>query len=326
MENNNEIAITELPQELVTLQSTFKTQIDSSDILQKFAPFFYELANIKKDYSEIKSFDNPDQDDCLKANEIRKRIVKVRTSSERLKDETGKDYHVIHKMITSANTLINTACKMDESTLEKVAKYAEIQEQKRLADLLVERTALLIPYGFNPDDAIGLEKMSDDIWNVFLSGAKKSHEDRIEAAAKIEAERIETARIEAERIESNRIENERLKKELEEQQAKADAERKEAERLAAIAKAESDAKLKAEQDAKAKLEAELKAKADAERKEAERLASELKQKLEAEKKAAKAPDKEKLKVWIDSFVFPHASPVDSIEANKIATDIIEKRN
>ncbi len=354
MENKTEIAA--LPQELINLQSTFKTQIDSSDILQQFAPFFYELAKIKKDYSEIKSFDNPDSEDSLKANEIRKRIVKVRTSSERLKDETGKDYHTVHKMITSANTLINTACKMDESTLEKVVKHVEIQEENRLKQLLIERTEILVPYGFNPDDIIGLEKMTEDVFAMFLAGAKKSHEDRVAA----EKQKHEDELLAKQEAEKNRLENERLKKE---QQEKDLIRKKRNDELRpyivfirdynavldmdeqTYAKELADIKIAAEQqwqdDARRReienekmleaeqLAAKLKAKEDAEAAEIKRKALEEKRITDEKLAAAKAPDKEKLMSLILSLTKSidekmNDMELTSDEAKKINLEIIAK--
>ena len=284
MENKNEIAVIELPVELQKIQETMslKTSIDSTDILSQFASFFYELAEIKRDFEKI-NFNNPSEIDSQIADTLRKKIVKIRTSSDKRKDELASDYVLVHKMITSSNTVLNTACKMDESKLNEVAKFIEIQEKKRLNLLLEQRTELLTPFGFGVDDVKGLEKMSDEVWNAFLTGAKKSYSDRIEAEQKAEADRIEKERADAEDREKQRLENERLK---------AEADKREA---------ENKAKLKAEQDSKAKIEAELKAIADDIIKaETERKQAEEKAKKEAEK-LAKAPIKKQLAIWVESF-------------------------
>lgn len=318
-----EISKQELPQELVQLQESIslKTNIDSSDILKNFSRFFHEMASIKKSYGMITSWEKPTDDDCKAASVIRKRIVKVRTASEKLKDELGRDYHTVHKMITSANTLISSACKLDEENLVKVEKFAELKEKARLEELKRIRTEAILPYGFNTDDGVGLEKMSEDVWDTFLSGIKKKHEDRLAAEKKEQKEKDEFERkrkLHYDRKDqiapywnfipedqkgndlSNYSEEEfyamadHLKNKKKIFDEDAEKQRQENERLRKQ-KAESDAKLNAEREAREKSERELKAKQDEEKRvQAEKEAAE-KKRIAEEKKAAKAPDKEKLK-------------------------------
>jgi len=205
-----------------------------------------------------------------------------------------------------------------ENQLLNAEKHFENLEKERLLVIHNERVAQLTPFNYEIG-TIDFSAMDDNMFNAILTGAKKNHEDRIEADKKAEAERLEAIRLEEERqrlqveeLEKLRIENEAKEKQLaierqaaEEEakrlKAKADAELAEQKRLADIeAKKQADiiAKQKAEAD---KLAAELKAKADAELKEKQRLEAEAKAKIEAEKKAAKAPVKEKLSVWINSL-------------------------
>lgn len=235
---------TQLPMELQEIQKTIalKTNIDSTDILSNFAPFFYELAEIKKHYSAI-NFENPNPDDAESADILRKKIAKVRIASEKTKDELSKEYVLVHKMITSANTVLNAACKLDENNLNNVVKHLEIQEQKRLAQLLIERRELLTPYGFNADDVNGLEKMSDDIWNAFLMGAKKQHDDRIEADKKAESDRLEKEKEEEEKMQFVLKENEKLREQAKAAEAKAAEEKKRVAEEKKAAKAPDKTKL-----------------------------------------------------------------------------------
>jgi hypothetical protein len=200
------------------------------------------------------------------------------------------------------------------------AEQKELRTQKRINE--VSKYAEI--------NRIEFENMSEDIFDSFLSGLKANYEAKIEAEKKAEAERIEAARLESERIEKQRIENERLKAEAEKREKEIEAERKANEqKLAeerAKAKAEADrieAENKAEQEKmnaflaeqkrkselqleearkeKERLEKEIQAKKDAELKaENERKEAELKAKAEAEKNA-KAPIKQRLNVWVDSF-------------------------
>lgn len=139
------------------------------------------------------------------------------------------------------------------------------------------------------------EHMSDEAFEIFVSGIETKYNEAKEAEKAAEVARIAKAKAEAEEQERIRKENERLKAEAEKakKQAIAEAEKREkAEKIRqekeAAERAEREekerkereayeAKLKAERDAKAKMEAELKAKAEAE--------AEAKKQAEAAKQA-----------------------------------------
>jgi hypothetical protein len=302
---NNQLQVIELPTELMELKKSteLKTAINVDDILFQFAPFFKQISEVKKDIEKV-NFENPTELDMSIADTIRKKLVKIRTASEREKTEMNKDYILVQKIVTGANNMVSSICKLDENKLDEVAKFLQIKEAKRLAELLEERTQILSEYGFTKDDCLGMEKLNNEMWDTFLLGVKKNHADKIEAEKLAEEKRLESIRLEAEEKEKQRLEMERLRKENEEKELQLKAEKKRAEKEAA----------------------ELKAKADAELKEKQRIEAENRAKIEAKKKAAKAPDKQKLTQWVDSFVFPHCLPLESLESNEVAKLIIEKRN
>jgi trichohyalin len=139
-----------------------------------------------------------------------------------------------------------------------------------------------------------------------------------DAREKILAE--ERAKAEEER---KAIEAEARRKQME-IEAKAKAEREAIERAAAEERARQEAILKAEQEAKEKIEAELKAKIEAEQRlKAEQEAIE-KARIAAEKKAAKAPIKEQLNNWIQSFQLPPLTKFKDEDANNKANTITLK--
>jgi len=163
-----------------------------------------------------------------------------------------------------------------------------------------------------------------------------AYEANIETERKAEAERL--AAIEAERLEQIRIkeENSRLKaeadkkeKELAAERAKAEADRKaieekaqkEREEANEILKAEQEkARIEAEKAAKEKeaLEAELKAKKQAEAEAIAKRNAEILEEEKAKEIASKAPRKEKLTKWVESFEIP------TFENDEKANDILSK--
>ncbi len=159
-------------------------------------------------------------------------------------------------------------------------------ERERIQNLHNDRFKILVEFwNFIEDKNANFGILSQEEFDYFLASKKTQKEEYDK-----EQERV-------------RIENEKLKKEAEEKEKKLKKEREEIEEKIRKDKEEQDAILKAEQEAKSKLEAELKAKKDAEEKsESDRLKKELEEKLEAER-LAKAPVKQQLSHWIDSFTY-----------------------
>jgi len=183
---------------------------------------------------------------------------------------------------------------------EKQADIERIAKEKAIA-LHNERKEKILPFwNFIPADkrAMDFSTLTEEEWNERFDYSVKEKE-------KYDAEQKKIA-----------DENERLKKEAEEREAKAEAERKEQAEIDRKKQEETN-RLIAEEKAKSEaLEAELKAKKDEE----ERLKKEQQDKLEAEerqrKQAEKAPVKDKMKLWVDSFALPEISV-----QNEITTEI-----
>ena len=207
-----------------------------------------------------------------------------------------------------------------EEKLFSAEKHFENLEKERLNQVRIERENLIAPFGYD-FSKVDLSGMDEKMFEMILTGAKKTHEDKLAAEKLAEEQRLEAIRIEVEEKEKQRLEMERLKAENEAKEKQLQAEKAKADAELAKQKAESDAKLKAEQEAKAKLEAELKAKADAELKEKQRVEAELKAKQLTELKASKAPKKEKLNVWISSLNL--VSPAN-LENDETVLEISEK--
>lgn len=328
---------------------------DSEVIKQSYLPYFEQLAKIKEESQKI-NFENPTALDEKIARELRLRTVKVRTGSKDLKDERKKIHMLRANVEQDAWNLIKSGCELEEENFYQVEKKRELAEKRRKELLAIERNELLAPYAeFVDTKYMNLGEMDEEKFQNLLKGAELQLKQKEVEAQRIAEEEAERKRLEAERIEAQRIENERLKKEAEEkqkaldeerkkaeeerlkQQAILEAERKKADEILQAEKAKQQAILdterkKSEEEAKKqadiiakqkaendKIQAELKAKKDAEIAEQKRVESEA-------KKALKAPDKEKLKSWVDSFVFPPCLKLESVEASEICKLVIEKRN
>jgi len=267
---------------------------------------------------------------------------KARLSAEKIFDSKRNEvqnlkaeFDLEDKLWLKAKQVMQLKFKAIEEKAEWKANFAKRYEAEQKELRTQQRILSVSKYA--EINRIEFENMSDESFGSFINGLKSTHESKIEAERIAEELRVSKAKAEAERIEAQRVENERLKKEAEERErqiseerrlAKIEADKQEAIRLAerkAIEekqvkeRAEHEAKLKAERIERERVEAELKAKRDSEikaenaRLEAERLA-----KIEADK-LAKAPIKNQLNLWVDSFTYG-IPPTDN-EATKL---IIEK--
>lgn len=320
----------------------------AADIAKQFQPMLDKMVELEKEYNEVIALPIEDQSTAIKAKTLRLKYVKVRTGTAAV-HKAQKDFYLAGgRYIDGWKNAQLFASQGIEEKLESIEKHAENLERERIAKIQSERESELLKYEVENVSSLALGLMSEDIWSNFLTGTKTNFEAKKAAELKAEQDRIAKEKAESEERERIRIENEKLKAEAEarekaiaEERAKVEAERKaleekveaekkaaeeiarkEREAIEAKLKAETEAREKVEREAKLKAEVEAKAKREAEEKEL----AELKAKQESERLAKLAPDKDKLNAWIGSFVFPYCESLESIGANKIAADIIEKRN
>lgn len=333
MENTTIITLPIEVSELANKVSANK-QNEVQTVLQQI---FTGTSDWEKQVEAIEVKDVNDKMSIGLADAARKNAKTARLNAEKIFDakreevqQLKSEFDLEDKLWLKAKQVMQLKFKAIEEKAEWKANFVkrfeaeqkELRTQKRINE--VAKFAEL--------NRIEFEHMSDESFESFLSGLKSTRDAKIEAERKAEEERIAKEKADAEARENQRLENERLKAEAEKREKEIEAERKANEqKLAeerAKAKAELDrieaenkAKLKAEADAKVKIEAELQAKKDAEAKaERERLASEAAAKKEADK-LAKAPIKQKLNIWVDSFEI-NRTWIES--DNLVAKDIIAK--
>jgi len=249
---------------------------------------------------------------CAKANDLRKKLVKVRTGIAKIhtaEKAVALSYGRFVDALKNKHTLSVTQM---EDKLKEIVDYYDNLEKERIEKLTTSREVELMPYLDFELIPSNLGEMESQVFENYFNGVRLAHKAKIEAEAKAEAERLaliekerlekieqekERKRIEAENLKLKREAEERERKILEEklaEQKKAEAERLERERLAEIErkkqaaileaqKKEAARKARIEAEKQAKIQAELEAKAEAERKEKERIEAELKAKAEAER-------------------------------------------
>lgn len=289
-------------------------------------------------FNEVILLDIEDVNTSKQARELRLKIQKNRTQGINKWHKEAKDMFLRGGQFVDAIKRFESSVNESmESRLEEIEKYAEIKEQKRIAELKEKRIKELELYSEFVPFGIDLGTLSDDEFTKLFNGAKLQYEAKIEAERKAEEERKrleEIQKLHHERKDKlldvwqfieNKNQNfgelsasefsqlldfakkDKLNYEKEQERIKLENERLEKERK------ESERKLAEEREKQAKLEAELKAKKEAEEK-AKKEAEAEKQRLEKEaEERAKAPIKKQMLYWIDSFDIPETS----IENHKV---------
>lgn len=269
----------------------------AEQIKATFEPMAEMLAEFEARYNKLMSIplEEITVDLTKEYKRLRLDVGRVRIDTGKAKDKAKEYLKLEDKAIMGIHNILVWAVKEKEDNLKERENYFEIQEQKRLEELQLERAEKLAPYVEDAHER-DLAKFADDEFEALLAMKKKEQEDRIAAEKKAEEERIAKEKAEAEERERIRKENEQLRKEAEERekkakieaekrakeererQAKAEAERKERDEKERKEREAYEAKLKAERDEKERMQRELEAKAEAERKAKE----EEKARIEAE--------------------------------------------
>lgn len=295
----------------------------ANELLSNLPQIIEERKTLEEQFNEIVRLDIEDAETSKKAKQLRLLIQKNRTQGINVWHKTTKDYFLKGGQFVDAIKRKEIAInERMENDLEQIEKHSEIKEAKRLDELEAKRKEILTPFAEFVAFGINIRLLTDEDFEKVVNGAKMQFEANQQELARIEEERIAKEKAEEEAREQQRLENLRLKaeaeareKQLAEERAKAEAERKaieekarkereEAERLAQIEREKQQAIIKAEQEKARKIAEELEQKRLAEEKaKKEELARLEAEKKEAEK-LAKAPIKNQLSVWVNSFELP----------------------
>jgi myosin heavy subunit len=310
---------------------------------QAFADIMERAKIAVQDGKSIAVTDPADLRGMEKARKARLAIRAIRIEADKAHKELKADILRAGRAIDGMKNIVLQITEPEEKRLEDCEKLAERIQAQRDKDLQESRESELLELGENPILHGSLYPLSAEMWTHKINGIKAMIQAKKEAEEKARAEAEAKAKAEREEQERIRAENERLRKEAEEKEAQLKAEReaaekarREAEELARKEREAIEAKAKAEREAAekkakeeadklreaARAEAEARAKIEAERR-AELAKQEAEKKAEADRlaKAAKAPDAEKLQLYLLSFAALELPALTSPEGKQMAADI-----
>jgi len=315
-----ETGLVVLPQEVTVLAEKVASE-KREEVNTLLNQLFSGTENWKQQIAAINVKDHTDKMAMSIADTARLSVKKARLEAEKLfdakRDEVQRlksEFDLEDKLWLKSKQIMQEMFKSMEQELEykaNTAKRYEIEQKEKRTQERLEKVIV-----FNPTvSRFDVENLSDEMFNIFLAGLEKEHNDRIEAEQKAEAERLKKELID--KLHFERKEKaipyynywsefektlnfgeqsegdfnafmQRLEKAKADYIAEQEKQRKENERLKAEAEAKQkeidSANAKAEQERK---EAELKAQKEREEAAAEKakLEAELKAKKDAEERA-----------------------------------------
>ncbi len=138
----------------------------------------------------LAEMDIKEKETSKKARELRLKIQKNRTQGINQWHKTAKDFFLKGGQFVDAIKKLEVSVNEQmESKLEEIEKYAEIQEQKRIAELKEKRIKELELYSEFVPFGIDLGILSDEEYIKVFNGSKLQFEAKKEAERKAEEER-----------------------------------------------------------------------------------------------------------------------------------------
>lgn len=308
-----------LPQEVEQIAQNVSVE-KRTEVQNVLNHVFNGVSKMREQLDTVNVADHNDKVGMKLANTIRLEVRQVRLEAEKTFDAKRAEVQQAMLSFKTEDALWLKAKQTMQILTKEIEENARWKEEtaKRFEaeqkELKIQQRILKISKYAPELDRSNFEAMSDEAFDLFYNGVEKQYNEKIEAERKAEEERIAKEKAEAEERERIRLENVRLKaeaeakeKQLQEERAKAEAERKILEEQAKKEREEMERKA---QEERAKQEAILKAEKEARQKlEAEKLAEEQ-AKLQAKKEAGKlekAPVKQQLSSWVNSFELPNTS-------------------
>jgi len=299
----------------------------AATLLASFAPYRGEIETALTEARGIT--DDTDVEQRKKARECRLTLKRIRVNVENTRKTSKEDAVRYGKAVDGMANVLKFLCEPEEKRLEAIEEAEQRRELERIASMVADRRDRILKEGGNPF-LYSLETMSDEDFGVVYNGLVLARHAREEIAIKAEAARVAKEKADAEAREAQRIENERLKKEAADREAASKIEREKAEAVQRemVAKLNEERKAReaaeaatraAKQAAELELAKEREAAAKkqaaaeetlrqkrmalakvAKEEQAAKVAAEKAEKAAAAK-AARAPDKQKLLVWLGKF-------------------------
>lgn len=230
------------------LESSLIEKSKTDYIVEKFSEFTSVAIEWNEKANAIIVTDESQVDLMKQAREgrllLKAKRIEIEKTRKSLKEQSLNEGRLIDSIAKTLTALVEPA----EKHLELQERFAEIQDQKRKAELKAKRYELILPYAEVIDpETLNLGLITEEAFNGILKYAKDTLQAKLETERLAKIEQEEKAKAEAEEKEKLRLENEKLKAEALEHSKAVMQKQKEARELKAKAdeiEAKKDAELK----------------------------------------------------------------------------------
>lgn len=202
-------------QEITKLAENSLIEKSKSDyIIEKFSEFTTIATEWSEKANAILVTDENQKDLMLQAREgrllLKAKRIEIEKTRKSLKEQSLNEGRLIDSIAKSLTALVEPA----EKHLELQERFAEIQDQKRKAELKAKRYELMLPYSEVLDpQTLQLDIITEEAFLGILNYAKITLQTKLESERLAKIEQEQKAKAEAEEKENLRLENEKLKAE-----------------------------------------------------------------------------------------------------------------
>lgn len=180
--------------ELVVLKTPELSAVSESraaKIRETFEPMVKMLNEFEEAYNELITLcqDGVTDELARRAKRLRLDVAQVRINTEKLRKQEKEESLREGKAIDGVSNLLKWAVTEKENNLLEIEEFKQRQEAEAKRKLQQDRAELLHPYVETAYE-MDLAGMTEDVFEIYLAGKKKEHEDRLEAERLAEEERI----------------------------------------------------------------------------------------------------------------------------------------
>ena len=177
----------------VALEGTALPKAKAQLILDQFQTMFSRAAEYETKASAIQVTDASQTDLMKQAREVRLELKQIRVNTENRRKDLKQQSLMEGKAIDGMANIIKALVIPLEAHLQQQEDFIKIQEAERIAQLTEDRKKALEPYG-RQDTVTNLGSMSDEAFNLLLTGVKQQHLEEQERIAREKAEKEEADR------------------------------------------------------------------------------------------------------------------------------------
>lgn len=202
-------------QEITKLAENSLIEKSKSDyIIEKFSEFTTIATEWSEKANAILVTDENQIDLMKQAREgrllLKGKRIEIEKTRKSLKEQSLNEGRLIDSIAKSLTALVEPA----EKHLELQERFAEIQDQKRKAELKAKRYELMLPYSEVLDpQTLQLDIITEEAFLGILNYAKITLQTKLESERLAKIEQEQKAKAEAEEKENLRLENEKLRTE-----------------------------------------------------------------------------------------------------------------